>query len=383
MEKRMAESTRSKVSRNKKDIIIKLPGNIHEKILGLLPVQDAWIPVFSRNSIKQLTLEDFNLGEFTALHFSSLDLTHLRPISFWFSYTSASGGFTFLTNLELIDFEISKQCIFDCRVLEKLTLVTCTGLSHTNFHAPNLKCLHQMCYQISLLGFEDLGLENLKEFSCGLCYCYVEPSETSNLVKVFRSLYRTEKIYIAMNFIRYLAAGGSPNKLSKPLPYLKTLDISEVNFLELNEITCLLCLVRSAPNLCKLNISAEMYIDLSIYDDHLENYWVEDFEGFSIDRLEIVTFSYFRGLRAELELVKFLLAHAPLLKTMFIHRSKAVKKDVSLMIAEEMLQYTRASSRAQIRYLEQPAAINVFESFSDYVKIFCSQLLAQSSLGLT
>ncbi|KAK1355608.1 F-box domain-containing protein [Heracleum sosnowskyi] len=416
----MAESSRSKVGRNKKDIISELPGNIHEKILGILPVHDAvrtsvlsrrwrhswkmiphlifddqflgrmkdkflkgcdsliihdyidqWIPVFSRNSIKQLTLEDFNLGEFTAHHFSSLDLTHLRLIGFWFSYTSASGGFTFLTNLELIDVEISKQCIFNFPVLEKLTLVTCTGLSHTNFRAPNLKCLHQMCDQISLLGFkdpgfEDLGLENLKEFSCGLCYCYVEPSETSNLVKVFRSLHQIEKIYIAIEFIRYLAAGGSPNKLSKPLPYLKTLDISEIIFLELDVISCLLCLIRSAPNLCKLNISAEIYIEFSIYNDRLENYRVEDFEGFSIDRLEIVTFSYFRGLRAELELVKFLLAHAPLLKTMFIHRSKPVKKDVSLMIAEEMLQYTRASSRAQIRYLEQPVAINVFESFSDY-----------------
>lgn len=223
----MAESSRSKVSCNKKDIISELPGNMHENILGFLPIQDAvrtsilsttwrhswkriphlifedeflnrmmdkliqdcdfkikafklvsvinnilllhngpivsfslsiptdecdsriihdyidqWIPLLARKNIKQLTLEDWMLGEFTAPHFSSLGLTHLRLVSFWFSYTSASGGFTYLTNIELIDVAMSKQCIFDCPVLEKLTLVVCTGLSHTNFHAPNLKCLH-------------------------------------------------------------------------------------------------------------------------------------------------------------------------------------------------------------------------------------------------
>ncbi|KAK1355606.1 FBD domain-containing protein [Heracleum sosnowskyi] len=437
----MAESGRTKVSRNKKDIISELPGNIHENILGFLPIQDAvrtsilsttwrhswkriphlifedeflnrmmdkliqdcdfkikafklvsvinnilllhngpiasfsltiptdecdsriihdyidqWIPLLARKNIKQLSLEDWMLGEFTAPHFSSLGLTHLRLVSFWFSYTSASGGFTYLTNIELIDVAMSKQCIFDCPVLEKLTLVVCTGLSHTNFHAPNLKCLHQMCDEISLAGFENLGLENLTEFSCGLLYCLaeLEPSETSNLVKVLCSLHKIEKIYIAAEFIQYLAGGGSPKKLPKPLHYLKTLNISDINLVDLDVISCLLCLIRSAPNLCNLNISAEIWTEFLVYEDCLKDYRVEDFDDFTMDQLEIVTFGYFKGCRAELELVKFLLAHAPVLKTVFIHRIKAVKKDVSLMIAEEMLQYTRASSRAQIRYLEQP-----------------------------
>ncbi|XP_074353293.1 F-box/FBD/LRR-repeat protein At1g13570-like [Apium graveolens] len=445
----MADFSRKKVICIKKDIISELPGNINEKILGLLPVQDAvrtsilskrwrrewtmipnlifndqfldimkdklsqypdpelkalkfvsvinevlllhngsivnfslkflrgcdssvihhyidqWIPVFARNSIKQLSLEDWRRGEFTAHHFSSLDLTHLRLISFWFPYTSASGGFTYLTNLELIEVAISKQCIFDCPVLEKLTLVVCNGLSHTNFFAPKLKCLQQMCDQVSLAGFENLGPQNLTEFSCSLCYrCALQPTVTVSLVKIFHSLNKIEKIYIAGEFTRYLAAGGSPNKLSQPLPYLKTLDISQIFFDELDMISCLLCLIRSAPNLCKLNISAEVPIQV-VYDDDLENFLVKDIEGFSMDRLEIVTFSNFIGFRAELKLVKFLLAHAPLLKTMSIHRSDYVTKDFALVIAEEMLQYARASSRAQIRYLEQPVAINVFESFKD------------------
>ncbi|XP_074349588.1 F-box/FBD/LRR-repeat protein At1g13570-like isoform X2 [Apium graveolens] len=437
----MAEASTRKVSRVKKDIISELPGNIHEYILGCLPIQDAvrtsvlstrwrhtwtmtphlifdnqflcrmmvkiskytdpelkalkfvsvinkalllhngpivsfsiefpsyecdsrifhdfidqWIPVLSRKSIKQLSLDDFKLGEYTAHHFSSLDLTHLRLISFWFSYTSTSGGFTYLTNLELINVAISKQCIFDCPVLEKLTLVVCTGLSHTNFHAPKLKCLHQMCDEISLAGFENLGLKNLTEFSCGLCNCLseLEPSETSNLAKVLCSLHNIEIIYIAAEFIQFLAGGGSLRNLSKPLHNLKTLNISGINFVDSDIISCLLCLIRSAPNLCKLNISADIYTEFSVYGDLRKDYRVGDLDDFTIDQLKIVTLSYFEGRRAELELVKYLLAHAPLLKTMSIHRHAIVTKDVSLLIAEEMLQYTRASSRAQIRYLEQP-----------------------------
>lgn len=61
-----------------------------------------------------------------------------------------------------------------------------------------------MCDEISLAGFENLGLENLTEFSCGLLYCLaeLEPSETSNLVKVLCSLHKIEKIYIAAEFIQ-------------------------------------------------------------------------------------------------------------------------------------------------------------------------------------
>lgn len=46
---------------------------------------------------------------------------------------------------------------------------------------------------------------------------------------------------------------------------------------------------------------------------------VEDSEAGTIDRLEIVIFSFLEGRRVDLELVKFILAHSPLLKTMLIH----------------------------------------------------------------
>ena len=85
----------------------------------------------------------------------------------------------------------------------------------------------------------------------------------------------------------------------------------------------------------------------------LKNYLLQDSEDCTtMDHLEYVTLSYFQGLKTELELVKFVLAHSPLLKTLFIHRYYHIKSGVALKMTEEILQYPRASTRAQIRHLK-------------------------------
>ncbi|KAK1355609.1 FBD domain-containing protein [Heracleum sosnowskyi] len=310
---------------------------------------DMWIPLLSRKGIKHLTLVDSLPEVFREHNFSSLKLTHLRLANFQFPYTPAFGGLTYLRNLELIEVTTSEQSIFDCPVLEKLTLIACKELSHTNFRAPNLKCLHQH-YREVILEYSLAGLENIAEYSLRLSEDPIPQPETPNVVNVLSSLHKIEKLSIAKYFIKYLDGGGSPNRLSKLLPCLKTLSIFDIDLTSFSEISCLLCLIRSAPNLCKLRISADV-VDEEI--THKDN-WEEDFEDCTVGHLQIVTFSHFQGLKAELELVKFLLAHSPLLKTMFIHLDSFVTKDIAFEIAEEMLEFSRVSSRAQIKYLKCP-----------------------------
>ncbi|KAL8146270.1 hypothetical protein AgCh_004135 [Apium graveolens] len=280
-------------------------GIIHDYI-------DQWIPLFSRKGLKQLVLVDYQLEDFRRHRFSSLDLTHLRLFIFYFDYKPAFTRFTHLTNLELVAVSCSFDgSIFDCPVLEKLTLIICTGLDHTNFRAPNLKCLLQAHHYITSESF--VGLENLKEFSFVLGSPGFKSEQkmqtgTSDMVKVFGGLHTLEKFSVGRYFIEYLAAGGSPNRLPKPLPCLKTLNICDINFTDISEVSCLLCLIRSAPNLFKLNISGKKYL---CRKGDLKDFWKEDSEDCTINHLQIITFSYFKGLRAELELVKFLLAHSP------------------------------------------------------------------------
>ncbi|XP_074374925.1 F-box/FBD/LRR-repeat protein At1g13570-like [Apium graveolens] len=325
---------------------------------------DQWIPLFSRKGIKQLALEDLELGESSAHNFFSLDLTQLKLINFWLPCAPTSGVFPHLTNLELIQVEhlaASGQQIFDFPVLEKLTLILCDGLLPTNFCAPKLRCLQQLRYDITS-EYSLAGFGNLTEYSFGLLEESRTWTEISNVNKVLGSLPKIEKFYIAIKFMQFLAAGGSPKTLSKPLPFLKILNISNICFNKLSEVSCLLCLIRSAPNLCKLSISAEHTIE-----DDLEKYQIEDSEACTMDNLEIVTLSDFKGLTAELELVKFLLASSPLLKTMFIHFSRALRFAASKRL-RELLQYPKASSRVQIK---QHLVSDDMDDFGAYCLYYC------------
>ncbi|KAL6519886.1 hypothetical protein OROMI_032780 [Orobanche minor] len=329
---------------------------IHEYI-------DLWIPLFSRKGIKQLTLdESSDLDDFRAHDLSSLDLTHLTLLSVLFPYTPAFGRFTCLKNLELADAtsHFGKN-ILHCPVLEKLTLIICKGLFPNNFRAPNLRCLIHISREITSK-YSLAGLENLTECSIMLSRYPIMQTNTSNVVKVLGGVHKIKRFSIAMYFFKFLAAGGPPKILSEPLSYLETLNI-DMNFRDLSEVSCLLCLIRSAPNLSKLHIKAYKDEEVESDEENLKSYCLDDSEDCHIDHLELVTIDKFRGLRTELELVRFLLGHSPFLKTMSISRSRYIKRYKELIIADKMLQYSRASSKAEIRIrrLDYSAAYEEFD----------------------
>nr|XP_017245478.1 PREDICTED: F-box/FBD/LRR-repeat protein At1g13570-like [Daucus carota subsp. sativus] len=381
----MAQSRMKKVGCVKRDIISELPQNVLEIILCFLPIQDAvrtsflsrawryrwttiphlifnlestdrvmekysqnddaelqayrfWISLLSKNGTKQLAMDNSSeLEESNAHNFSLLDLSHLRLLGFWFRYTPSCGRFANLTHLELV------EATYDFG----------QGLFPNNFWAPNLKRLIQVYHGISS-EYSLAGLQKLEEYSLMLLEDCSEEMQTLNVVKIPGSLHKIEKFSLAYDSLKGLAAGGFPNRLSKPLPYLKFINISDIDFGALSEVSCLVCLIRSAPNLRTLHIVNSM----DGREEELEEYQIEDSEECIMLHLEIVSFSDFKGVIAELELVKFLLACSPSLKSLFIHRDCSIKDCASaLKITEEMLQYTRASPRAQIRHLESPVNI--------------------------
>ncbi|KAK1355618.1 FBD domain-containing protein [Heracleum sosnowskyi] len=306
-----------------------------------------WILLFSKKGIKQLTLDTPDTAKITPHDFSSLDLTHLRLTRVRFPSRLIFGEFTCLTEIELFQVTNFGQHIYKCPVLEKLTLLYCGGLSPINFHAPNLRCIHEISGEITLS-----WLENLKEYSFGLThFCWPTDTKTSNLAKVLGSLHNIEKFSIGIFFIRYLAEGGCPDRLPNPMPCLKVLNIYDINFAQLSEILCLLCLIRSAPNLFKLQITVRF--EKNAVEGNLKNYWDKVSEDCAIGQLETVTLCKLRGLGTELELIKFILAHSPFLKTMFIHYSRALEKDETTTMSEKVLQYAKTSSRAQLIHLEE------------------------------
>ncbi|WOG91423.1 hypothetical protein DCAR_0310672 [Daucus carota subsp. sativus] len=316
-----------------------------------------WLPLLSRNGIKKFNLKNCHFDNIAAYGFSSLDLTQLRLDGVLFSTSPSFRSFTCLRSLELVDCINNKPSIFVCPVLGELVLIYCEGLLPNNFRAPNLKRLKQAICKLPL-EYSLAGLPNLKEFSCTALTIPMINAKAFSGVNFLDSLHTIEKLSLKFTFVKYLVAGGCPVKLSKLMPHLKILLLSGMELIHLSDITCLLCLMQSAPNLKKLHISA-MEINDAV-EGNLRNYLAKKFVDCTFEHLEIVTCTWLRGLRDELELVKFLLANSPLLKKMFIHHCVTVRTDVALNIAEEMLQYARASSEAQIRFLKDDLNIEYF-----------------------
>uniref|UniRef100_A0A162A7B4 FBD domain-containing protein n=1 Tax=Daucus carota subsp. sativus TaxID=79200 RepID=A0A162A7B4_DAUCS len=182
----------------------------------------------------------------------------------------------------------------------KFSLSIPRGLFPNNFWAPNLKRLIQVYHGISS-EYSLAGLQKLEEYSLMLLEDCSEEMQTLNVVKIPGSLHKIEKFSLAYDSLKNSMDGR---------------------------------------------------------EEELEEYQIEDSEECIMLHLEIVSFSDFKGVIAELELVKFLLACSPSLKSLFIHRDCSIKDCASaLKITEEMLQYTRASPRAQIRHLESPVNI--------------------------
>ncbi|KAL1819151.1 hypothetical protein ACET3Z_014020 [Daucus carota] len=352
----MAESRKIKGGFVKKDRISELPRNLQEIILCFLPIRDA-----VRTSILS-TKWRHSWTMIPHLSFDDKMFDYKIPNREWkchgpemnaLKFVSAINKVLIRHNGPILKFSLNIPSECDDQIIHDyidqwIPLFTRKGIKQL-----------VLCDDYELLeNFSSIGLENLTEFSFKLTCEPATQTETSNVVKFLSNLPKIEKFSAGFGFIKYLAAGGSPNRLPKLLSYLKTLSICNMDFTDSYKISCLLCLIRSAPNLCKLHILADCYSDGK---EDLKNCWIEDSEKSSIDNLEIVTFSDFQGRIAELELVKFLLAHSPSLKTMSIHRSEGMKKDVALAMTDDILEFPRSSSRAQIRRLIRPVSITDFD----------------------
>lgn len=165
---------------------------------------DQWITLLSRKGTKQLTLE-YLRGGFSIHYFSKLDLTHLWFVRFSFSFTPTYGGFPYLTNLELIDVYTSEQSIFDCPVLEKLTLVLCDRIFPNNFRAPKLRYLHQFSLEITK-EYSLAGLESLTEcfFTLDGDGAIVKLTNICNVVEILSRLPKIEKFCVAKDFMQVI-----------------------------------------------------------------------------------------------------------------------------------------------------------------------------------
>ncbi|XP_028076647.1 F-box/FBD/LRR-repeat protein At1g13570-like [Camellia sinensis] len=139
-------------------------------------------------------------------------------------------------------------------------------------------------------------------------------AETSKLVTLFGSLPVIEFLLLEYRTIRYMSAGGVPKRLPTTLNNLKTLKLF-ICFEEVNEISVILCLIRSSPNLEKITIMVRRSETADVIDHVLQLLEMQDWSDVSLNQLQVVELSNLSGTESELKYIELLLAISAVLET--------------------------------------------------------------------
>ncbi|XP_028060556.1 F-box/FBD/LRR-repeat protein At1g13570-like [Camellia sinensis] len=123
----------------------------------------------------------------------------------------------------------------------------------------------------------------------------ITEAETSKLVTLFGSLPVIEFLLLEYHTIRYMSAGGVPKRLPTTLNNLKTLKLLSICFAEVNEISVILCLIRSSPNLEKITIVVRRCEIADVIDHVLQLLEMQDWSDVSLNQLQAVELGNLSG----------------------------------------------------------------------------------------
>ncbi|KAK9023231.1 hypothetical protein V6N11_003456 [Hibiscus sabdariffa] len=322
----------------------------YRDLLGSASI-DRWILCISRSSIEELILEVWKGQPYKppSCLFNCQNLTHLELFNCLLEPPLTFKGFKNLRSLDLqhitIVQSVFENLISSCPLLEKLTLMNFSGVTHLNIDAPNL--------QFFDIGgnFYDVSFQNtfyLALVSIGLYdnnnYEKTTGQSSSKLIKFFVNLPHIRRLEIQSYFLKYLAIGNVPSRLPNPCVDLSYLSI-RIDFDDIEENTAALCLLKSCPNLQELEMSARPEEQISV--ERSNNFWEDDHWSSLFVHLRLVTVSGISGVKSEMDFLKFLLSNSPVLERLTL---KPEHQEDECALMKELLRFRRASIYAEVIY---------------------------------
>ncbi|XXG83417.1 hypothetical protein AAC387_Pa10g1176 [Persea americana] len=324
---------------------------------------DHWIMHLSRNEIKKIILligDGEDRYDVPSSIFDCQKLCHLELFNCILKVPPTFKGFH---NLKVLNLNVSIsgpaiECLISkSPLLERLKLKTCRYIWLLNIHAPNLRYLEvEGIFRNLSLGSSPLLTDvSIKKYFRPSYLpskygSYIKPPNSNNFIRFIGWLHGIERIALKGRFLQFLCLGNVPEKLSAPYEHLMYLHIDIT--LNPKELLATLCLLRSSPNLKKLEVE---YWSYGGADDDLSGkeaeFWGEETPfDFSLSHLQTVEIT---GLTASfnLEFIRYILSNAPVLETMKIYTNRRVEiEEVSRILAELFL-FRRASAQAKCMYL--------------------------------
>ncbi|XP_028055106.1 F-box/FBD/LRR-repeat protein At1g13570-like [Camellia sinensis] len=232
-----------------------------------------WLLFLSRNGKKELNLDNQNVKSYKlpSYVFSCPELTHLKLRNCICKLPEAFVGFRSLISLQFEKMAFAAN-IFGTLVpsvplLETLNFSGCTGIEHFNIHFPKPKTF----VATDSRNVESISFQSTSNLTM-ICIALGKKAEnpglhsTINLKKFLENLPRILKICFDGFFLKLLAAGSIvvPWVLSIPFNQLKHLVFAKLRFDDVDQMSCVLCLLRSSPNSKKLCITASAVRDHAV-----------------------------------------------------------------------------------------------------------------------
>ncbi|XP_050887420.1 F-box/FBD/LRR-repeat protein At1g13570 [Lathyrus oleraceus] len=308
---------------------------------------DRWILHLIKKSIKVLVL-DVWIGEYYKIPwclFSCQSLLHLKLSFCRVKPPTKFEGFKKLKSLELKHVTVTQNAfdklINGSPLLERLLLEHFDGFTEIHIDAPNLKF-------IEFTGkFEDISFDNTPQLAAAYFnlsfYQNRLNGRSNNLLNLFDHLPRLKSTLICTHFLKYLASGVVPLELPTPCMNLRTLYL-EIDFNDLKQISVVLCLLKSSPNIRKLALSVPLKKKNALLTNASycwENLFSLPAMPLIVRRLMIKGIS---GTKPELYFIRFLFLYSPFLEKII------VKPDVNVnsILMTKLISLRKASVHAEV-----------------------------------
>ncbi|XP_074382472.1 F-box protein At5g03100-like isoform X2 [Apium graveolens] len=270
--------------------------------------------------------------------------------------TLHSKCFANLTTVRLVEISISSDMSFGTQIQE-LYLEKCEGIEH-------LACQLTTSNNLRTLNISRSETIDCRWIECTKkleCFGLQLPAANSNtnksvdLISLLSNSPRINTLLLNGFTLEVLGRGLSVlDERTTKMVNLKKLRLYRLGY-NTRQISTCLSLIRNLPNLEDLFIGLELEGRKSsnpagsTVERHLESL---DWKDVLLDRLEVVKINGVDGSRAELHLIKLILASSPLLRVISLACSKTVRDpEEKLRIEQELLLLPRKSMASQIVWL--------------------------------